>query len=425
MKVLWVTNKMLPDFLRELGLPPNNYGGWMPALLAAIKQYGPEIEVHVCSAGPEDKRIKVNGVYYYSLGSTYEGWIVHKVSNKFLKSFSALLKEIQPDIVHFHGSEGLLGVIPGELYSSYKSVVSLQGILQGYYPHYAGGISESEIKDYRNYLNLILTRHSVSRGADSWRKKMGPAESLALSKVKNIFGRTEWDKAWAKYISPEARYFHVGEVLRPEFYLGKRSEENVRRYTVFCGGAMTYSLKGGHWLIRAVGALKSKYPEIKLRVANAERVSKPTSFKEWIRRGEYHRYCWRLIEQYDLEDNIILLPSLDANEVAEELRQAEVFCLPSCCENSPNSLGEAMLIGTPSIATYVGGVPSVARDGDNCILVPSCDPACLAHGIDQVFENPCYAKQLAENAYAFAVKRYQEESVVQQLKNSYMEILRR
>lgn len=423
MKVLWVVNKILPEFGKAIGVPADNYGGWIPALLDAVRQFAPNLEVDVCCAGPEGKSAKIGNVNYSSLGAAVEGRFARKPSKKFFDNFGALLNNVHPDVIHFHGSEGLFGIVPVELYAGIKSVVSLQGILQGYYPHYAGGISASEIGSYRNYLNFMLTRYSVPRAADRWRLQMGPAEARALANVRSIMGRTDWDRAWAKYISPDARYYHVGEALRPEFYNGRRGEKDVREHTIFCGGAMAYSLKGGHWLIRAVGALKRKYPDIQLRVANALRVAKPRSFSEWIRKGEYHRYCWHLIEEFGLEKNVVLLPSLTADEVAEELRHAEVFCLPSCCENSPNSLGEAMLMGSPSVATYVGGIPSVAKDGENCILVPSGDPAILADAVSRLFEDRVFAESIADSAFSFASKRYSPAKVVAELVDAYSRIL--
>lgn len=423
MKVLWVVNKILPEFGKAIGVPADNYGGWMPALLDAVRQYAPDLEVGVCCAGPEGKCAKIGNVNYWSLGAAVEGRFVRKPSKQFFDNFVALLSCEHPDIVHFHGSEGLFGIIPVELYASVRSVVSLQGILQGYHPHYAGGISASEIGRYRNYLNFMLTRYSVPRAADRWRLQMGPAEASALANVRSIMGRTEWDRAWAKYISPEANYYHVGEILRSEFYGGIRDVKKARRHSIFCGGAMAYSLKGGHWLIRAVGALKKKYPDVQLRVANALRVSPPKSLNEWIRKGEYHRYCWHLIEEYGLEENVILLPSLTAAEVVDELSHAEVFCLPSCCENSPNSLGEAMLMGVPSVATYVGGIPSVAKNGENCVLVPSADPAILADAISQLFDDKKWATRLSANAYEFATARYSPAQVVKELVETYNKIL--
>ncbi len=419
MKVLWFTNIVLPGFAERIGLTKINQGGWLPSLVDAIRKYAPQIELHICSAGPEGLQETINGVSYYALGSAYDGRLVHRPSCRFARNVVELVRELKPDLIHFHGSEGLFGIIPHEAYAGTKSVVSLQGILQGYYPHYTGGINELEISRYRNYLNVLLTRYTVTRGAESWRVRMSEREKGALSKAEYILGRTEWDKAWAEYLAPQAKYFHVGEILRPEFYCGIRDGKDIRKHSIFCGGAMSYPLKGGHWLLRAVAALKRKFPDVQLRVANAARVKPQITVSSWLRRNEYQRYLWHIIKDNHLEENVVLMPSLTAEQVADELRKAEVFCLPSMCENSPNSIGEAMMLGVPVVATDVGGVSSVIENGNEGILAPSGDPAMLAAAISSLFMAPKIAKVFASNAYAAAELRYNPEGVIRQLLEAY------
>ncbi len=425
MKVLWFTNIVLPEFAERIGLAKINQGGWLPSLVDAIRKYAPQIELHICSAGPEGMQETINGISYYALGSAYDGRLVHRPSRRFARNVAELVRELKPDLIHFHGSEGLFGTIPHEAYAGTKSVVSLQGILQGYYPHYTGGINELEIRRYRNYLNVLLTRYTVTRGAESWRARMGEREKNALSKAENILGRTEWDKAWAGYLAPQAKYFHVGEILRPEFYCGFREGKDIRRHSIFCGGAMAYPLKGGHWLLRAVAALKRKFPDVQLRVANAARVRPQRTVASWLRRNEYQRYLWQIIKDNHLEDNVVLMPSLTAEQVADELRKAEVFCLPSMCENSPNSIGEAMLTGTPIVATNVGGISSIIKNNEEGYLVPSGDPAVLSDSISKMFSDFKVAKEMAGNAFATAIERYNPNYVINQLMSAYATIVGR
>ena len=59
-------------------------------------------------------------------------------------------------------------------------------------------------------------------------------------------------------------------------------------------------------------------------------------------------------------------------------RAADASVLSSAWENFPHTLVEALAVGTPVVATSVGGVPEIVRDGENGLLVPPGDPAALA-----------------------------------------------
>jgi glycosyltransferase involved in cell wall biosynthesis len=75
------------------------------------------------------------------------------------------------------------------------------------------------------------------------------------------------------------------------------------------------------------------------------------------------------------------LGALPRNEVLELLRAADLAVLSSRWENFPHALVEALAVGTPVVATAVGGVPEIVRDGVNGVLVPPGDPAGFADGI--------------------------------------------
>ena len=53
----------------------------------------------------------------------------------------------------------------------------------------------------------------------------------------------------------------------------------------------------------------------------------------------------------------------------EEYLKAHVYILPSTIENSSNSLSEAMLLGVPSVASYVGGTPDLLRTSTGGLFI--------------------------------------------------------
>lgn len=76
------------------------------------------------------------------------------------------------------------------------------------------------------------------------------------------------------------------------------------------------------------------------------------------------------------------------DEVQQHLRDADVFVLPSFAEGVPVSLMEAMAISRPVVATNVGGVTELVRDGVNGFVVAPGDPLALQAVIAGVVADP-------------------------------------
>lgn len=68
-------------------------------------------------------------------------------------------------------------------------------------------------------------------------------------------------------------------------------------------------------------------------------------------------------------------------EVPYWISAGDVFCLPSYMEGCPNVVLEALASGRPVVATNVGGIPELVKDGVTGELVPPGDPEALADGL--------------------------------------------
>jgi glycosyltransferase involved in cell wall biosynthesis len=75
------------------------------------------------------------------------------------------------------------------------------------------------------------------------------------------------------------------------------------------------------------------------------------------------------------------------SDVPDLLGAADVFALPSRNEGLPLSVLEAMAEGLPVVATPVGGVPELVRDGTDGLLVPVEDDAALATAIARLADD--------------------------------------
>ena len=77
----------------------------------------------------------------------------------------------------------------------------------------------------------------------------------------------------------------------------------------------------------------------------------------------YYRRCRRLIRRLALEDRFRILPA--TRDVAAVYRSADLFCLPSFYEGTPNALCEALSCGLPAVATLVSDNGLYIREGVN------------------------------------------------------------
>ena len=190
--------------------------------------------------------------------------------------------------------------------------------------------------------------------------------------------------------------------MREEFYQDKWKYEQCRKYRIFASSA-EYPVKGFHYLLEAMGEITKHYPDAEVVVAGASPFPKQDMFG-WLRESVYSKYLKSLIRKNGLEGKIHVLGFLNAAQMKEEFLKSNVFVLPSTIENSPNSLGEAMVLGVPCIASDVGGVTDLMIHKREGYVYQSTAPYMLAHYIMKVFEDGGKAEMLGELAREHAIK---------------------
>jgi len=88
------------------------------------------------------------------------------------------------------------------------------------------------------------------------------------------------------------------------------------------------------------------------------------------------------------------------DDVVALFRAVDAALLTSAWENLPHTLLEALAAGTPVIATAVGGIPEVVRDGENGLLVPAHDVGALVQAIERIARDDGLRASLAASAAA-------------------------
>ncbi|MDP8959192.1 MAG: glycosyltransferase [Actinomycetota bacterium] len=102
---------------------------------------------------------------------------------------------------------------------------------------------------------------------------------------------------------------------------------------------------------------------------------------------------------------------------------ADVFVNPAQVEGLPVAVLEAMALERPVVATRVGGVPSVVRDGETGLLCDPDDPAALAVGMARLLEDGELAKRLGAAGRALVEGRHGLEAMVRTVEGHYHRVL--
>jgi glycosyltransferase involved in cell wall biosynthesis len=409
-KVLWFTNVVLPEAAGPLGLPLFHKCGWLTSYAEALRETG-QVELTVVCGWPisQYKRVEVRGVHHCLVPVRSFADLRQPIGHGLHQDYFRTVREVAPDVVHFHGTEYHYGTMTADQSWHYPSVISVQGLMHACRPFLWGGMSLREVLQAHT-LREIRKRNGLIADWYRWGKREA-MENAIIRQNTSFIGRTRWDRAHLRAINSKARYFHCEELLRRDFYRIRREAGSIERFTIFTPTASCPS-KGFHWLLRAVALLKEQFPEVRVKLADNPIQNGPGA-------SGYQQYLRRLIKDLQLERHVVMLGTLDAAAMARELSQSHVYVTPSLVENRCNSLAEAMLVGTPAVVSLAGGMVSTVKDRVTALCFPLGDYAMLAECVRMLFTDDDLAARLAANAREVAVRRHDYPVVGRKLQQIY------
>lgn len=409
MKLLWLCN-MVPGKVKEKISGNATAGGlWVDHVLEDLRRQE-ALCIHILCPGKEssgslDEQCSFD---FYQEGLPYV--YLPEMETQFVQE----LKTFQPDVIHIWGTEyahTLAMVNAAERCGCLDKVaISIQGLCSVYAGHYAEGVPYEVQKAY-TFRDLVRKDNILQQ-----QKKFalrGELEVQALQKVRHVIGRTDWDKACTSQINPKARYHFCNETLRESFYEGQWRYDQCQNHRIFASSCV-YPVKGFHYLLEAFAEVVKVYPDATLAVPGRNFLTVDKK-----RRSSYQKYLADMTKQYGVAEKIEFLGGLTAQQMKEQFLQANVFALPSTIENSPNSLGEAMLLGVPCVSGDVGGVTNLMQHNAEGFVYQSTAPYMLAHYIKQVFAMEQKAECIGQAAHAHAARTHDPEKNLQDLLSIY------
>lgn len=418
MRVLWISNIIFPEVCDKLNLKKPSFGGWMYSLLETLKTNS-NIEFSVATTYKGDifQKHSIDNVVYYLLPLQKS----NLKYNRSLESYwNSVVEDFNPDLVHIHGTEYALSLPFLNTCKNVKTIVSIQGLVSVISDYYDAGIKKNDI--LKNItIRDILRFDSIFQGKKTMFKR-GQIEKEIIKKTNFIIGRTQWDRSHTFFLNPSAPYFFCNETLRSGFYNNQWHFSKCEKYSIFISQARI-PIKGLHMVLDAVALIKDQFPEIKIYIAG-NNFTKTENLIDRLRLTGYGKYILSLIKKYNLTTNVFFTGELNEDEMIDRYLKSNLFICPSSIENSPNSLGEAQILGVPCIASYVGGVPDMIKDGETGFLYRFEEIKMLALRIAQIFNmSQNELEQLSNSEKEVALQRHNPTVNIKTLLDIYTQCL--
>lgn len=176
-------------------------------------------------------------------------------------------------------------------------------------------------------------------------------------------------------------FAYAGPNVRPGDTSPARPEDSMR--LVFVG--QDWERKGGPTLVEALRRVRRTFPDVTLSVIGCTPPVVP---------------------------GMRALGRLPYDEVAKQLSDAAVFCLPTTVEPFGIAVIEAMAQGLPVVATKVGAIPDIVEDGVNAALVQPGDVDALASALTWFLGSPDRRAQAGQRSRELVTERYTWDAVL-------------
>jgi glycosyltransferase involved in cell wall biosynthesis len=392
MNVLWITNTLFPDICEEINIQTPVVGGWMFAGAQALLYANAHIKLAVAALydGDDLKEVTLNEITYF---------LVPASNSTTLQNYWKDVKSsFAPDVVHIHGTEYPHGLAYNNACGNSNVVVSIQGLVSIYERYYYGGIkvvellSNTTLRDYLRLDTVFSQRRKMA--------KRGLLEKIMIQSVNHVIGRTSWDKAHCWAANSHANYHFCNETLRNEFYQHSWHIDNCEKQSIFLSQAH-YPIKGLQQVIKALPIILKHFPDTKVYVAGNDFITK----RGWRLNG-FGKYLHALMAVHGVADKVHFTGVLSEKDMCKKYLSSHVFVCPSSIENSPNSIGEAQLLGVPCVAAYVGGIADMITDGETGLLYRFEEVEMLAQSVCQIFLDDMLAFRLSESSKRVAAIRH-------------------
>jgi len=166
-------------------------------------------------------------------------------------------------------------------------------------------------------------------------------------------------------------------------------------------------IKGVEYLIEAMPIVKREFPDVRLILVGD---------------GELRGKLERRVRSFGLGETVTFKGDLDQSMLIPLYSMATAFVLPSFYENCPFSILQAFASGVPVVATRIGGISELVRNGETGLLATIRDSYGLASAILRILGDAQLRKRISDKAKEFADKNFQLKTAIDRLERVYSDL---
>ena len=319
--------------------------------------------------------------------------------------------------IHRLGKKGLWRFLPGTLYYIFAGKRQIKSLLRQIDP---------DIVHFQGFTFLatnceqpsILTIHGIAEQDARWDNRWGIfrrprrlllrlTEAYTRRRIPHVVFISEYTQQFLPEANNIRKIWLIENPIAESFFDVEWAFEPGR---IFCC-ARIRPLKNTLGLIKAFALIVEQFPCAQLRIAGTPQ-------------ADYLDACKQQVEVNGLQDKVHFLGNISIDEVQLELARANCLVVPSFQENAPLTIAEAMAVGIPVVAANVGGIPEMIEDGKTGLLIDPYKPKSISDAVSKILSDETLARSMGQSAQDRASKRFTASHACEKTLRAYRDILK-
>jgi len=213
-------------------------------------------------------------------------------------------------------------------------------------------------------------------------------------------------ESWRRNVAQISRRENLQVLKNPSIEFGKSSFHEGPKSPMLLFLGRLGRRKGIYVLLNAMVEVHSRFPLVTLNCGGDGEIEEVKA----------------QVDQLGLSGVVKVLGWVSGAEKKLLLESASIFVLPSYDEGAPMSILEAMSAGLAIVATPVGGIPEIVREGLDGFLIPTGDSLALADAVCRLLADPEMVEAMGKNSLERFRAEHGVERVLGALEGIYREV---